>query len=74
MCCILPASSLRDAITGRGIAAHHLQIDGRGNAEIQNLVGDVGGFPEEDHIRKLLVQVLAQAVRVFGDGSVIVRA
>ena len=64
---------LRDAITRGGIAAHHLQVDGRGDAEIQNLVGDVGGFPEERDVGKLLVQVLAQAVRVFGDGSVILR-
>ena len=61
----------RDFVIGRGVAAHHLHIDGRGQAEIQNLVGDVGGFEEKDHVGKPFVEALAQAVGVLGGGAVV---
>jgi hypothetical protein len=42
----------------------HLHVDGRGQAEVQNLVGDIGGF-EEEGVREFLVQALAQPVLVY---------
>jgi hypothetical protein len=51
----------------------HLDVDGRGQAEVQNLVGDIGRFEEEDHVGKPLVQALAESIGVNGGGSVVVR-
>ena len=56
-CCREP---LRDLVVGRGIAADHLQVDRRGQAEVQDLVRDVRRLEEEHHVRELLVQPLAQ--------------
>ena len=67
------ASCCGDLVVGGGIAADHLHVDRRGQAEIQNLVGDVGGFEEERDVGKLLVQALAQPVGVFRGGAVVVR-
>ena len=61
----------RDFVIGGGVAAHHLQVDGRGQAEIQDLVGDIGGFKEKDHVGELLVEAFAKAVGVFGGGAVL---
>ena len=63
--------SAGDLVIGGGIAAHHLHIDRRGQAEIQNLVGDVGGFEEDGDIGEFLVQALAQAIGVVGGGTVL---
>ena len=61
----------RDFVVRRGVAAHHLDVDRGGQAEVQNLVGDVGGLEEEDHVGELLVEALAQAVGVLGGGAVV---
>ncbi len=47
-------------ITGVGVAPYNLQIDRRGQPEIQNLRDDVGGIKEKDGIRKPLAKALAQ--------------
>ena len=73
MCAICSRDLLRDLVVGGGVAAQHLDVDGRGQAEVQNLVGDVGGLEEEDHVGELLVEPLAQAVGVFGGGAVLLR-
>src|ERR1017187_8519623 len=54
-----------------GIAAYHLNIDRGRQSEIQDLVGDVGGFEEEDHVGKLRVEALAQSGGVIGGGAVL---
>ena len=51
---------LRDPVTGDRIARNHLHIDRRGNAEIQNLVRDIGGLKEEDFILKPLPECRAE--------------
>ena len=48
-----------------------MHVDGRGQAGVQNLVGDIGRFEEEHHIGKLLVQPLAQAFGGDLGGSVV---
>ena len=63
----------RDLVIRRRVARHHLHVDGRRQAEIQNLVGDVGRLEEEHHVGELLVQALAQPVGVLRGGAVIFR-
>ena len=55
----------------RGIAADHLQIDRSRQAEIQNLIGDVGGLKEEHHVGKLLAEPLAELYFVIAHRAVI---
>ena len=54
MCAILARDLLRDLVIGGGVAADHLHVDRRGQAEIQNLVGDIGRLEEEHHVGKRL--------------------
>ena len=63
----------RDLVIAGRVAADHLHVDGRGQAEVQNLVGDVGGFEEERHVGKPLVQALAQLIGVSRGGPVFFR-
>ena len=65
------ASACGDLVIAR-IAAHHLQIDRRGQAEVQDLVGDIGRLEEKRDLRKFLVQVLAQLDGVLGGGAMVV--
>ena len=44
---------------------------GAGKPEVQNLVGDVGRFEEEDDAGKLLVQLFAQPFGVDLGGRVV---
>ena len=44
-----------------GQRAHHLHVDRRGQAEIENLAHDIGRLEEEGQIRKLAVQQVPQA-------------
>ena len=45
-------------------------IDGRGQAEVENLVGDVGGAEEERDAGEIPAEALAQHLLIFGGGSV----
>ena len=63
----------RDLVIGRDVAAHHLHVDGRGQPEVENLVGDVGGLEEEGDIRKLSVEPFAQPVGILRRGAVVFR-
>src|SRR5581483_3281126 len=67
----LPLELLRDLVVSGGVAADYLHVDGRGKAEVQNLVGDVGGFKEEGHIREALMQALAELIEIEGGGAVL---
>ena len=57
---ILLGQLLGDLVVGLGVAADHLQIDRRGQPEVQNLAGDVGRLEEEVHVREFLAQALAE--------------
>ena len=61
---------MRNLVVGGGVAADHLDIDGSGQAEVQNLVGDVGRLEEEHHLRKFLVQAAAEPAGILGHGTV----
>ena len=54
---------LRELVVVR-TAARHLQINGRGQTEVQNLVGDVGRREEEGGRGKIRVQIGAQFAHV----------
>ena len=54
------------------IRAHHLHIDGGGQAEIQNLRDDIGGLEEKFHPGKPARQFLpqtAQRIRRWDDDA-----
>src|ERR1019366_3933859 len=62
----------RQRVIGGGVTRQHLDIDGGRQSKIQNLIGDIGGFKEKDHVGKLLVEAPAQAVGVLGGGAVLI--
>ena len=47
------------------IVAGHLNVNGRGQAEVQDLAHDVGGQERKSHSRKLVRQTEAQVVNIF---------
>lgn len=55
-----------------GIPANHLQVDGSGQAEVQDLIGNVGGLEEESRVREFLAQTIAQFDGVIRGGAVVV--
>ncbi len=59
---------LRDLVVGRHVGADQLNIDGRGQAEVQNLGNDVGRLEEEFHAGKLPRQTFAQPANVVRRG------
>ena len=50
-----------ERVIGVQIRAGHLNVDGRGQAEVQNLADDVGRQEIERHARKLARQALGAA-------------
>src|SRR5437899_2964842 len=60
----------REFVIGRSVASQNLDIDGGWKAEIQDLVGDVGGLKEKDQIGKFFVEAFTQAVGVLGGRAV----
>ena len=61
---------LGDPVAGGGIAGDNLNVDGSGKAEIQDLVGDVGGLKEEDFVGKALPEHAADGALGFFGGAV----
>ncbi len=59
------ADFARHFVIRRGVAAHDLDIDGHGKAEIQNLVRDVRRLEEESLVGESPVQIGAQDPLVF---------
>ncbi len=55
---------LRDLVVGRHVGADELNVDGRRQAEVQDLGDDVGRLEEELHARELPRQLLAQLADV----------
>src|SRR5579883_2587242 len=62
---------LRDGVVGLGVAADDLQVDGRGQAEVEDLARDVRGLEEEGHVREALAQALAEEDFVVARGAVV---
>src|ERR1019366_2409872 len=62
----------RQRVIGDGVARQHLDINGSRQSKIQDLIGDVGGFKEKDHVGELLVEAFAQAAGVLGGGAVLI--
>lgn len=60
----LPHKILSDLVVCRGIAPAHLQIHGRRQAEVENLIGDVGGFEINRAIGEFPLQAFAQYLAV----------
>src|SRR5579871_2237213 len=65
----------RDDLLGQGIVVRrttrHLDVDGSGQAEVEDLGGDVGRLEEESQLRELLRQVGAQVLdELVGRGMV----
>src|SRR5437879_410362 len=60
-----------DFVVCRGIAPDDLNVDGGGQAEIQDLIGNVSGLKKEHDVGELLVQALAQAVYILGGRAVV---
>ena len=61
----LAQQSLRNFVVRDGIASDHLEIDRRGQTEIENLVGHVRRSEEEGLLRESLGQFGSQLTRVF---------
>ena len=58
--CEIFGQSVGDLVIGVRVPADNLQIDGRGQSEIDNLAGDIGWLKEEIHVGKLLAQSFPQ--------------
>ena len=53
-----------ERVVGSPVLAHDLDVDGRGQAEIQDLANDVAGLEEECRVRELSGELLAQRLHV----------
>ena len=62
---------LRDFIIRCGVAPGHLHVDGRRQAEIQNLIGDIGRFEKHHQIGESFVQPLAELLGIDLSGGVL---
>src|SRR5579871_5450502 len=62
---------LRNLIVWSSFTPGHLYVDGRRQAEVQNLIGDVGSFKEHRYVRKTLMQPFAKPFGVNLRGSMI---
>ncbi len=51
---------LGDLVAGGRVTRNHLNVDGRGQAEIENLIGNIGGLEEEDFVLVPLPQRFAE--------------
>ncbi len=62
---------LGNLVVGVGVSPDHLQIDGRGKAEVQNLGGDIGRLEEEGHVGKPLAEAFAEQHLVIAGRAVL---
>ena len=62
---------LRDGVVGCHVGANQLNVDGRGQAEVQDLGDDVGRLEEKLHTGKLPRQTLAQLADVVRCGMMV---
>src|SRR5579864_906795 len=61
---------LGDLVVGIEVAPDHLQVDGRGQTEVQNLRSDVGRLEKEDGVREFFLETLAELDFVIASGVV----
>jgi hypothetical protein len=59
------ADFARHAVIGRGVAAHDLNIDGHGETEVENLIGDIRRLEEEAFIGESAGEIGAQGALIF---------